>query len=128
MSARLPGAAGARRCSGCGRSGTRIDACPACRAAGRWPPQGPVVSACSALSGTSGPAPRRSTSHWTLTFVPFGPTPMRVLDGRLATAQDGEKLAEIYNRLDWHEHVGLGADALVAVPRSGAFILQPVMR
>ena len=117
-----------RRCSGCGRPGTRIDGCPACRAAGRWPPPAPISPAEPMPSAPARPARRGSISHWRLTFVPFGSTPTKILDARLATAQDGERMADLYNRLDWQEHVGLGADALIAVPRAGAFILEPVAR
>ena len=113
-----------RHCSGCGRPDTRIDACPACRAAGRWPPGAPAP----ASPPSAPPGAKRSIVGWRLTWVPFGAERPTTLATALATADAGEQVAERYNRLDWQEHVGLGADALIAVPRAGAFILQPMAR
>ena len=81
-----------RHCSGCQRPDTRIDGCPVCRAAGRWPPGVPVPA------GAPAPPPtvKRSIAGWRLTWVPFGPARPSVLGTSLATGDAGQQLAERY--------------------------------
>lgn len=78
------------------------------------------------------PAPsaegRTSTQRWMLSFVPEGAETPKVLHRHLDTAEAGCKLADTFNRLEWQEHVGLGRDGLIALGRTGSFILEPVAR
>lgn len=74
--------------------------------------------------------PRKtSTIGWRLMFVPYGADQVKVLDTHLLpTAEDGQRLAATYNALEWETHLALGADALIALGRRGAFVLEPVTR
>lgn len=118
-------------CSGCGTLGTRIDRCKACsggqrpaedarRTLNRARKKGHTVSA-------SPTAPPTTAARWALWFVPFGREESTLLD-RLSTADAGQKLAEVHNRLDWMTHDALGSDALIAMGRKGSFILEPILR
>ena len=59
--------------------------------------------------------------------MPIGGAEPTLLD-RLPTADAGQKLAEVHNRLDWMTHDALGSEALIAMGRKGSFILEPVSR
>ena len=89
--------------------------------------------AAPAARRTRGPALRsspgvRSSTTWRLTFVPRGSETPKRLDSGLPTAEVGMKIAEAFNQLDWEPHEGLGHDALLALGRTGAFVLEPVTR
>lgn len=109
-------------CSGCGTPDRRIDTCPTCRAGasraklnGHSRPRKPDPAP---------PPPTVSVVRWELWFVPSGPEEPKILE-HTRTADEGQKLAEVYNRLDWEEHASLGAGALLALGRKGTFILEP---
>ncbi len=144
-----------RSCSGCGKPGTRVDFCPSCTNGGPRPrydararprvrttePASPPPAGTVAKNPTpwrrgasKAPtisvmiaAPPARTGRWTLYFVPFGTEEPYLLD-RVSTSEEGIRLAEAHNRLDWTEHDVLGADKLIANGRKGAFILEPELR
>ena len=65
------------------------------------------------------------SGRWQLWFTPRGAEVPKALE-RASTLQAAQRLAEVYNRLEWSAHVGLGADGFIALGRNGSFILEPI--